>query len=54
MIIKIHPIFHISLLKLVLLKIPEGPTPIFKERISEAEYKIKRIINIAKRRNRLL
>jgi hypothetical protein len=51
---RIYFIFYISLLKLVLLEISEDPTFILKEEIIEKEYKVKRIINIMKRRNRLL
>jgi hypothetical protein len=53
-IMRIHLIFHISLLKLASLEIPEDLTPILKKGMSKEEYKVKRIINVMKRRNRLL
>jgi hypothetical protein len=53
-IMKIHPIFHVSLLKLALLEILEGPTFILREGMLEEEYEVKKIINVMRRRNRLL
>jgi hypothetical protein len=51
---KIHSVFHISLLKLASSDIAKEPTPILKKEMSKEEYEIKKIINVAKRRNRLL
>jgi hypothetical protein len=53
-IMRIHSIFYIFLLKLASLDILEGPALILKEKMSEEEYEVKRIINVMKRRNRLL
>jgi hypothetical protein len=53
-IMKIHLIFHISLLELALLEILEGLTLILKKGMIEAEYEVKKIINVVERRNRLL
>jgi hypothetical protein len=46
---KIHSVFHISLLKLALLEILEGPTSILNDGMKEEEYEIKRIINVIKK-----
>jgi hypothetical protein len=51
---KIHLVFHIFLLKLTLLEILESPTLILKEKMLKEEYEVKKIINIVKKRNRLL
>jgi hypothetical protein len=53
-IIKIYLVFYISLLKLASPDIAKGSTPILKEGMLEEEYEIKRIINVMKRRNKLL
>jgi hypothetical protein len=54
MIMRIHLVFHILLLELASLDILEGSAPILEEEMSEEEYEVKRIINVAKKRNRLL
>jgi hypothetical protein len=46
--------FHISLLKLILLEISEGPAPILKKEILEEEYEVKEVINMIRKRNKLL
>jgi hypothetical protein len=51
---KIHSVFHISLLKLASSEILEDPPPILKEGMIKEEYKVKKIINIAKKQNKLL
>jgi hypothetical protein len=46
--------FYISLFKLASLNILKGLAPILKERMLEEEYEVRRIINVIKKRNRLL
>jgi hypothetical protein len=53
-IIRIHSVFHVSLLELASLDISEGPTPILEKGMSEEEYEVKKIINVARKRDRLL
>jgi hypothetical protein len=53
-IMRIYFMFYISLLKLASLKILEGLIPILEERILEEKYEVKKIINIVRRKNRLL
>jgi RNase H-like domain found in reverse transcriptase/Reverse transcriptase (RNA-dependent DNA polymerase)/Integrase zinc binding domain/Chromo (CHRromatin Organisation MOdifier) domain len=51
---KIHPVFHISLLEPASPEVPEGPAPILEEGMTEAEYEVEKIVDVVERRNRLL
>jgi hypothetical protein len=53
LIIRIYLIFHISLLKLAHLDIPEDPAPELDPKIQELVYKIESILAVRRRRNRL-
>jgi hypothetical protein len=53
-IMRIHLVFHISLLKLALSEIPERPTSILKKEMLKEEYEVKKIINMTRKRNKLL
>jgi hypothetical protein len=46
--------FHIFLLKPASLDVSKGPTPILKEEMMKEEYEVKKIVNVIRKRNRLL
>jgi hypothetical protein len=52
-IMRIHPVFHISLLKLANPNISQGPAPEIHPDFQELEDEVKRILNIRKSRGRL-
>jgi hypothetical protein len=53
-IMKIYPVFHVSLLKLASSGISKGLIPILEKGMSEEEYEVKKIVDVVRRRNRLL
>jgi hypothetical protein len=53
LIIRIYPIFHISLLEPAHSDIPKGLTPELDPEIQELVYKVELIFAVRKRRNRL-
>jgi hypothetical protein len=53
LIIRIHPVFYISLLEPAHLETPEGPTPEISQEIREAEYEVERILDVVEKRKQL-
>jgi hypothetical protein len=49
MIMKIHLVFHVSLLKLAFLEISEGSAPVLERGMIEEEYEVKKIINVMRK-----